>query len=218
VSAVWGPAAASPVPAPDESGAEVSTDAPGGVIEQGAGAAFPDEDILVLAARTDRQAFGRLYDRYFDAIYHYIARRVGDEAVAEDLASAVWERALTAIERYEIRGVPFAAWLYRIAGNLVANHHRQRRLWRFVPLLAGHGPTENNDRLDEHTAVRAAFKGLSAADQEVLSLFYFADLAPPEMAEVLDCSVAAVHKRLHRARNRLRQLLEGDERATAPSA
>ena len=59
-----------------------------------------DEDWLVEAARTDRQAFGVLYDRHFDAIYHYIARRVGDQATAEDLAGAVWERALIAIERY----------------------------------------------------------------------------------------------------------------------
>ena len=63
---------------------------------------------------------------------------------------------------------------------------------------------------DEATAVGAAFKGLSASDQEVLALFYFADMAPPDMGQVLGCSVAAVHKRLHRARVRLRQQLEGD--------
>lgn len=75
----------------------------GGVNPPGTG---HDEDGLVEAARTDRQAFGVLYDRHFDAIYHYIARRVGDAETAEDIASHVWERALKAIERYEIRGFP----------------------------------------------------------------------------------------------------------------
>lgn len=197
-------------PDSDESSPELSTEASRRVIVPEAETGIPEEDRLVLLARMDRQAFGRLYDRYFDAIYHYIARRVGDPETAEDISAAVWERALTAIERYEIRGLPFAAWLYRIAGNLVANHHRQRRLWHFVPLLNTFGQPSGTEQVDEATAVGAAFKGLSASDQEVLALFYFADMAPPDMGQVLGCSVAAVHKRLHRARVRLREQLEGD--------
>jgi RNA polymerase sigma-70 factor (ECF subfamily) len=202
------PSNAAQNPAPEPGGA-LSTGGASGVVDSGERSAFRDEDQLVSSARTDRQAFGVLYDRYFDAIYHYVARRVGDAETAEDLTSAVWERALTAIERYEVRGVPFAAWLYRIAGNLVANHHRQRRLWRFVPLLPSLGQASQTEEVDDATAVGAAFRQLSTADQEVLSLFYFAEMSPPDMALVLGCSVAAVHKRLHRARVRLRQRLEG---------
>jgi RNA polymerase sigma-70 factor, ECF subfamily len=203
------PAADALSPAQNESDARVSVEPPDRVIGSEKDGGFQDEDWLVRAARTDRQAFGVLYDRYFEAVYHYVARRVGDAGVAEDITSAVWERALTAIERYEIRGVPFAAWLYRIAGNLVTNHHRQRRLWRFVPLLSQHAADTGGVEIEEESAVRAAFRSLSSADQEALSLFYFAGLTPPEMATVLDCSVPAVHKRLHRARGRLREQLEG---------
>jgi RNA polymerase sigma-70 factor (ECF subfamily) len=167
-----------------------------------------DEARLVEAARTDRGAFAALYDRHVDALFHYISRRVDDDAVAEDLTSATWERALIAIERYEVRGIPFAAWLYRIAGNLVANYHRRRRLVRFVPLVARHGRTDPHERLEERAAVRAALRELSDADQEVLSLCYFAGLTPREIGEVLGCSQTAVHKRLHRARTRLRAHLE----------
>ncbi len=177
-----------------------------------------DEDWLVDAARTDRQAFGVLYDRHFDAIYRYVARRVGDQATAEDLASAVWERALVAIERYEIRGVPFVAWLYRIAGNLVANHHRKGRLWQLVPFGPGHAPTQPERRVDERAALEAALAQIPGADQEILSLFYYAGLTPPEIADILDCTPAAVHKRLHRARERLRLRLEGDSRVPVASA
>mgnify|MGYP003373818909 CR=1 FL=1 len=178
-----------------------------------------DEDWLVEAARHDRQAFGQLYDRHFDAIYHYVARRVGDEALAEDLTAAVWERALVAIERFELRGVPFAAWLYRIAGNVIANHHRRAHLVSFVPFLpqAHHEGVHFADPIDERTMVREAFIRLSDSDREVLSLCYHAGLTPPEIADVLSCSPAAVHKRLHRARQRLRQLLEGEHRVPVSS-
>jgi RNA polymerase sigma-70 factor (ECF subfamily) len=174
-----------------------------------------DEDWLVEAARDDREAFGVLYDRHFDDVYHYIARRVGDERVAEDLSGAVWERALVAIERYEVRGVPFSAWLYRIAGNMVANHHRKRQLRRLVPFTRQHGASGGQSRIEERSMVREAMLKLSEADQELLGLCYFAGMAPPEIADVLGCSPAAVHKRLHRARARLRTHIEGDPRVSA---
>jgi RNA polymerase sigma-70 factor (ECF subfamily) len=169
-----------------------------------------DEDALVEAARTDRAAFGRLYDRHFDAIYNYIFRRVGDQEAAEDLTSATWERALSAIERYEVRGLPFAAWLYRIAGNLVANHHRERSVRKHVPFEPGldHGGPDFLERSEARDVVRGAMERLSEADREVLSLCYFAGLSPQETADVLGCSIAAMHKRLHRARVRLRNHLE----------
>ena len=143
-----------------------------------------------------------------------IARRVGDPDMAEDLAAEVWERALTAIERYQIRGVPFAAWLYRIAGNLVANYHRKRRLWHLVP-FAREYDVSTRAPSDDRAMVRQAILALSAEDQEVIGLCYFAGLTPPEIADVQGCTPAAVHKRLHRARERLRRQLEGDERASA---
>ncbi len=117
------------------------------------GPGLADEAALVEAARHDRQAFGLLYDRHFDAIYHYVAARVEDDAVAEDLAGAVWERALRAIERYELRGVPFLAWLYRIAGHVVANHHRRRRLLQMVGLTTRVQAAERGPGIEDRVAV-----------------------------------------------------------------
>jgi len=177
------------------------------------------EEALVEAARTDRAAFGALYDRHFAKIYAYIARRVGDEETAEDISAAVWERALVAIERFEVRGVPFAAWLYRIAGNLVANHHRRGKLLSFVTFKPQHDRgVADSERLERRAIVRQAMAQLSVADQEVLGLGYYAGLAPPQIADVLGCSIAAVHKRLHRARKRLRALLEEGESSDVVSA
>lgn len=171
------------------------------------------EDALLLeAARRDRQAFGLLYDRYVDQIYHYVHRRVGETAVAEDLTAEVWERALGAIERYEDRGAPFSAWLYRIAGNVVANHYRQQRLRRLLPLISQGNAHDPRAEVDDRSVVRQALRALSASDQEVLSLHYYAGLTPAEMARVLDCAPGVVHKRLQRARERLRARIEGDSR------
>jgi len=114
---------------------------------------------------------------------------------------------LSAIDRYEVRGVPFAAWLYRIAGNLVANHHRRRQLQRQVPPA----PTYDESHaagVDDRRTVRDALDHVSENDREVIALYYFAGLKPAEMAQVLGCSVAAVHKRLHRARERMRREIE----------
>jgi RNA polymerase sigma-70 factor, ECF subfamily len=188
-----------------------------GVLNRSEGSAVHDEQALVEAARSDRQAFGRLYDRYFDSIYNYIYRRVGDLEAAEDLTSATWERALVAIGRYETRGLPFGAWLFRIAGNLVANYHRERAAHRQVPLdtapLVG---AEFSLSADDRNAVHAALGQLSDSDQEILGLVYFAELPPPEIAAVLGCSAAAVHKRLHRARIRLRERYEDHSSERAP--
>ena len=168
------------------------------------------ERALVEAAREDREAFASLYDLHFDSVYNYIARRVGDATVAEDIAASVWERALVAIERYESRGVPFVAWLYRIAGNLIANHHRRSRLWKMVPFGPQHARSRPQQRWDDRATVQAALKSLSKGDQEVLGLYYFAGLTPPEIALTFGCTTAAVHKRLHRARARLKKVLQGD--------
>ncbi len=99
------------------------------------GAFVPSEDSdLVLRARTDPEAFGLLYERYVDRIYAYVYHRVGNGQDAEDLTARTFHRALDNLHRYEDRGLPFAAWLFRIAHNLVANWHRDRSRRRFLSL------------------------------------------------------------------------------------
>jgi RNA polymerase sigma-70 factor (ECF subfamily) len=87
---------------------------------------FADEDDLVEAAKTDPEAFGKLYQRYVDKIYSYIYYRTSNREDAEDLTAKTFHRALSHIGRYKHKGRPFSAWLYRIAHNLVANWHRDQ--------------------------------------------------------------------------------------------
>jgi RNA polymerase sigma-70 factor (ECF subfamily) len=95
---------------------------------------FKEEDVLKSASDGDREAFGQLYERYVDRIFNYVYYRTGNLHDAEDLTARVFQRAMNHIQNYTDRGVPFSAWLYRIAHNLVANWHRDRSRRQEIPL------------------------------------------------------------------------------------
>ncbi len=82
------------------------------------------ERLLVEAAQRDPARFADLYETSFELVYAYIARRVGERATAEDLTSEVFKKALENLPRFTWRGVPFAAWLLRIAANIVADRSK----------------------------------------------------------------------------------------------
>ncbi|MBK7915845.1 MAG: sigma-70 family RNA polymerase sigma factor [Chloroflexi bacterium] len=85
-----------------------------------------EESELIELAKHDNEAFGVLYERYHGRIYNYVYYRTGNVAEAEDLTARIFVRAMRHIGTYEDKGLPFSAWLYRIAHNLVANWHRDR--------------------------------------------------------------------------------------------
>jgi len=85
-----------------------------------------DERLLVEAAQKDPARFADLYETHFERVYLFIARRVGDRDVAEDLTSDVFQKALANIKQFEWRGVPFGAWLLRIAANAVTDRGKRR--------------------------------------------------------------------------------------------
>ncbi len=95
---------------------------------------FNEEDVLTRASQGDRDAFGLLYERYIDRIFNYVYYRTGNLHDAEDLTARVFQRAMNHIQNYTDRGVPFSAWLYRIAHNLVANWHRDRSRRQEIPI------------------------------------------------------------------------------------
>ena len=84
-----------------------------------------DERRLIEAAQQDRAQFADVYERYFELVYGYIARRIRDRAMTEDLTSEVFRKALTNIDRFKFTGAPFGAWLLRIASNLMADRAKR---------------------------------------------------------------------------------------------
>ena len=92
---------------------------------EASGLPLGDDRLLVEAAKKDPSRFAELYELNFARVYAYVARRVGDRDAAQDLTSDVFHKALANLRKYEWRGAPFAAWLMRIAANIVADHGKR---------------------------------------------------------------------------------------------
>jgi RNA polymerase sigma-70 factor (ECF subfamily) len=168
------------------------------------GLSEPESDLIARAAR-DADAFGELYERYVDRIYNYIYYRVANVHDAEDLTARVFYRALSHIDEYRDRGAPFAAWLYRIAHNLVANWHRDRsrrhdiRLDDVVDLAErSESPEHRAERSDEARVLLSAMSVLPAERQQLLILKFVDGMSNVEIARVMGRTEGAVKSLYHR--------------------
>ncbi|MFP4322205.1 MAG: RNA polymerase sigma factor [Anaerolineales bacterium] len=172
-----------------------------------------DTELIALAAH-DREAFGELYERYVHRIYNYIYYRTGHHQDAEDLTAKVFIRALNHIQRYDDRGVPFSAWLYRIAHNLVANWYRDRGRRKIIPLedYFQTGTLENlpEDKAvsrEEQEALLRSIRRLPPERQQLLMLKYIERLSNAEIGEIMDKTEGAVKSLYYRTLAFLREEL-----------
>ena len=110
-----------------------------------------EERRLVEAAQSDPARFGDLYEYSFAVVYAYISRRVGDRAEAEDLTAEVFSRALTNLPRFKWTGAPFAAWLFRIASNLIADRSKRKAREGGATTIDGESEIAGNPKLTKQT-------------------------------------------------------------------
>jgi RNA polymerase sigma-70 factor (ECF subfamily) len=175
-----------------------------------------EDDLIVRAQRGDAQAFGDLYEHYLNAIYRYVYYRVGEVAEAEDLTEMVFLKAWEALDKYEVRDVPFSAWLYRIAHNVVVDRHRTHKdnvsLDATLPLQdEAAGPEDQIDALENIETLSRALSQLLPDYQQVLTLRFISGLSHADTGRVLKRSEEAVRVLQYRALSALRKLL-GKER------
>ncbi len=177
-----------------------------------------DDSELVARAHEDQAAFGELYERYVSKIYSYIYFRTGNHHDAEDLTARVFHRALVHIETYVERGVPFQAWLYRIAHNLVANWHRDRTRRKVVPLdefiaagLRSDAPEDTTVAQEEKERLIAAIQRLPDERQQLLILKFVEHLSNQEIGEIMDRSEGAIKSLYHRTLLALRDELTAEQ-------
>ncbi|MBN1991449.1 MAG: sigma-70 family RNA polymerase sigma factor [Anaerolineae bacterium] len=177
-----------------------------------------DEATLIEQAKTDPEAFGQLYELHVEKIYNYIYYRVGNRHEAEDLTAKVFYRALNHIPRYKNNGAPFAAWLYRIAHNLVANWHRDHSRRQIVALenvkLAGEGqenPYHAAERTNERELLLAAIQELPPERQQLLTLKFIQKMSNAEIGQVMGRSEGAIKSLYHRTLTSLKKLLAEHE-------
>ena len=174
-----------------------------------------DESLLIEQAKNEPEAFGFLYEKYVQRIYNYIYYRTGNHNDAEDWTAKTFQRAMKHIPRYEQRGVPFSAWLYRIAHNVVANWHRDQSRRPVVPLderlLASGGaklPESEAITEEERSLLLTAVRRLAPDRQQLLILKYVQHLSNAEVAQIMGRTEGAIKSLYHRTLNALRDELK----------
>jgi len=176
-----------------------------------------EEQALTRAAQGDRDAFGELYELYIERIFNYVYYRTGNLHDAEDLTARVFQRAMNHIQSYTDRGVPFSAWLYRIAHNLVANWHRDRSRRQEIPLSdlpvvpsKEERPETRLMRSQEQDSLLRMIRQLPPERQHLLILKFVENLSNAEIGQIMGRSEGAVKSLYHRTLLSLRDQL-GDQ-------
>ncbi len=175
-----------------------------------------EKDILVSASQGNLDAFGVLYEKYVERIFNYVYYRTGNVHDAEDLTARVFYRALHHMRSYTDRGVPFSAWLYRIAHNLVANWHRDRSRHQEIPLddaptlqYRGELPEMAMVHAQDQDALLKLIRHLPSERQHLLILKFVEHMSNAEIGEIMNRSEGAVKSLYHRTLLSLRDELEG---------
>lgn len=190
-----------------------------GQVTEGVATASPFADLteaaLIELAKRDADAFGELYNRHVDRIYTYIYYRTGNIPDAEDLTARTFHQALAYLPTYTDHGVPFIAWLYRIAHNLVANHHRAQGRWKFMSLEDLELPSKPSDSpegcAEANERKQALWSAISRQPEErqrLLILKYADRLSNEEIGEVMGRTESAIKSLYFRTLKALKADLE----------
>jgi RNA polymerase sigma-70 factor, ECF subfamily len=163
-----------------------------------------EEEALIRKAKYDPHAFGELYERYLRKIYTYLYYRTGNHADAEDLTSKVFHKAYVHLPGYEHVGLPFSAWLYRIAHNMVANWYRDQGRRRVVSLneavrhSAGGDPGASSEDTAEREKLLKLIRQLPEERQQVIILKFAEGYSNAEIGQILGRSEGAIKSLYHR--------------------
>jgi RNA polymerase sigma-70 factor (ECF subfamily) len=177
-----------------------------------------DREVLSLASTGDAEAFGELYLRYVDRIYNYVYYRTGNHHDAEDLTARVFFRAMRHIRNYQDRGVPFSAWLYRIAHNLVANWHRDNSRRHEIPLddisyrqSERQLPETTLLRTEEQSELLRIIRDLPPERQLLLILKFVEHYSNAEIGAIMGRTEGAIKSLYHRTLLSLRTKYNGQK-------
>ena len=175
-----------------------------------------DEGALVAAAKRDPREFGPLYELYVDRIYRFAYRRVGTHHEAEDITAQTFQQALQALPAYEWRGLPFGAWLFRIAGNIINRRGRtsgREVAVEDVTVFSGYEETDDDPadlawRSEEAGELAEKIKQLPPDQQRVLVLKFSHGMKNGEIGDLMGHSEGAIKQLDHRALVSLRASME----------
>ena len=171
-----------------------------------------DERLLIEAAQKDPACFAELYEINFERVYAYVVKRVGDRAETEDLTAEVFHQALANLKRFEWRGIPFAAWLFRIASNLITD--RWQRSGREVAdesgrLESAQVRAAEIEEVERRATLFRLVETLPAEQQRVVVLRFVEEKSIKEVAREIRKTEGAVKQLQFRALTSLRARMGG---------
>jgi RNA polymerase sigma-70 factor (ECF subfamily) len=166
----------------------------------------------IQAAQQNPALFRPLYERYFEPIFQFIYNRTVNEDLTSDLCSQVFLKALQRLGEYSFRGVPFSAWLFRIASNEVAQYYRQSQKRRVVAIEESHlgGMLEEMDSFDfekYRSALLQSLDQLREHDLEIVEMRFFEQRPFKEIAEFLEITESNAKVRTYRVLDKLKKLM-----------
>ncbi len=166
----------------------------------------------IQAAKHDPASFRPLYNRYFQSIFRFIHRRTDDVDLTADICSTVFLKAMQRLDGYSFQGVPFSAWLFRIASNEVAQHFRANSKNRTVSIETkslGHIAEEldgTDNELLRKTLI-SSLDQLKTKDLEIIELRFFEKRPFKEIAEILEITESNAKVRTYRVLERLKKII-----------
>lgn len=164
----------------------------------------------IQAAKSNPAMFRPLYNRYFEPIFRFILSRCGDESLAGDICSQVFLKAMQKLKGYEFKGVPFSAWLYRIASNEVAQHYRNSKKMRVVSAEE----TQLEDIVEEmdfdnfgkyRDVMLEVLEELKPIDLQLIEMRFFEKRPFKEIANILELSESNAKVKTYRILERLKK-------------
>jgi RNA polymerase sigma-70 factor (ECF subfamily) len=169
-------------------------------------------DLVKRAQEYEEEAIEALYQTYYPKIYNYAFLQMGDVQAAEDLASDVMLKMIESINKYHFRGLPFGAWVFRIARNRLIDLHRRRRRRGEVDLSetlssALANPQALAERALERGQIQVALKHLTDEQRQVITLKFIQGFDNSSIGQIMQRSEGAIKSLQHRALGSLRRLL-----------
>jgi RNA polymerase sigma-70 factor (ECF subfamily) len=177
---------------------------------------FDEQAVVIAAQRGDQGALGTLYESYFPRVYRFVATRLASTEDAEDVTEEIFLRIIDNLGGFEFRGLPFGAWVFRIARNEVVSHVRRQKVRSTTTPLTEFIADANADHVTEvETAltiavVRKAAEKLPEAQRQVIALRFGAGLSVAETAQALKKTENNVKVLQHKAIAKLQLLVRRD--------
>lgn len=173
-----------------------------------------NEEIIIEECKKNREKFSVLYDRFYPDIFIFTRRRLESDEMAKEVSAVVFAKALNSIGRYKNTGVPFFAWLVRIAQNEVYKTYRRKNTWRFIELSdSGAGKLMQESEADGAyeellPSLKAHLSKLKKEEITLIEYRFFEEYSFKQMAEILGCTETNARVMTHRVVEKLRKKMK----------